>query len=243
MRLIHAWSFAFAALYVVACGGESRQESNRRGGGRSGGAGEDTTTGGTAGDGGTSSLGGGGASGSSGEGGAGDAGSATGGMGPDSGGTSSGEGGAGDAGSATGGTGAASGGNAPMLDDPTPGQTRCGGTLCDSSSEYCCSGMAGSGGGTGFEMCSATFCPFRRECDEPSDCVGGDVCCYSVFMSPPPIMGARCIPAAECMSDYDWLGCATQADCEAQGAPACVSQPCGGGTIQTCGPVRRSSCM
>lgn len=102
--------------------------------------------------------------------------------------------------------------------------------------------MGGSGNGSGFVTCNATFCPMRRECDEPSDCLGDDVCCFSVVASPPPIMASSCVPPDQCGYEHTYLGCATQADCEANNAPPCVSQPCGGGDIQTCGPITRSSC-
>src|SRR5687768_8452313 len=46
------------------------------------------------------------------------------------------------------------GGLSSTLEEPTPGQIRCGNGLCDSFDEYCCSGMGGSGNGSGFETCS-----------------------------------------------------------------------------------------
>ncbi len=169
------------------------------------------------------------------------------------------------AGEQTGGNaGEQTGGSPPDLPQPsTPGMTRCGGAMCDSQSQICCSGMAGSGVGgsdgggsdggapgvggsgtsAGFESCSSTFCPFRRECDETADCVGTEVCCFSVFASPPAILGSTCQQPANCAFDGYWLGCGSQDDCEAADAPPCVAQLCGGQTIQTCGPITRSACL
>jgi len=130
----------------------------------------------------------------------------------------------------------------PLPLPPTPNQVRCGSALCDATKEYCCAGAGGSGGGGPFETCGSAFCGFRRECDETADCVGTEVCCYSVFASPPPILGSRCVQRSECGISGYWFGCGTQADCSAVGAPACVAQECGGATIQTCGPVTRSAC-
>ena len=129
------------------------------------------------------------------------------------------------------------GGLSSVLWDSTPGQIRCGNDLCDSFNEYCCASSDGV-----FDTCSGPFCPLRRECDEQSDCLGDDVCCYSAVQSPPVIMAGICEPAGQCVYDQTWLACGSQADCEALGAPPCVSQPCGRGTMQTCGPITRSFC-
>jgi hypothetical protein len=155
---------------------------------------------------------------------------------------------------------------------PTPGSIRCGSQMCDAQSQLCCSGMAGSGVGgsgmagsgvggsemagsgaggsgmsgsstsTGFESCSATFCPYRRECDEPSDCVGTEVCCFHVVASPPSVLASSCEEPEQCAFDGYWLGCGSHDDCDAAGAPDCVAQDCKGQTIQTCGPISRTAC-
>jgi hypothetical protein len=129
-----------------------------------------------------------------------------------------------------------------LSQEPTPGMIRCGDSLCDSYTQYCCSGLGGSGSGSGFETCSDSFCSARRECDETSDCVGTEVCCFSVISSPPPILAATCQQPEQCGYDGSYIGCGSQADCDAAGAPDCVAQPCGGATIQTCGPITRSFC-
>jgi hypothetical protein len=162
-------------------------------------------------------------------------------------------------------------GNAPphpdLPQDPTPGRIRCGSTTCDAQSQLCCSGMAGSGVGgaspadsgagglsasgsgaggsgigTGFESCSPTFCPYRRECDEPADCIGTEVCCFHVVASPPAVLASSCQQPEMCAFDGYWLGCGSQDDCAAAGAPDCVAQVCKGQTIQTCGPITRTAC-
>jgi hypothetical protein len=125
----------------------------------------------------------------------------------------------------------------------TPNQIRCGQATCSATNQYCCSGMGGSGNGSGFETCSDKFCPLRRECDETADCVGNEVCCYEVVAAPPPILAASCVPRSQCNFEGDlWVACATQADCAAVGAPPCVAQQCGTTTIQSCGPITRSKC-
>jgi hypothetical protein len=104
--------------------------------------------------------------------------------------------------------------------------------------------MGGGGAGGGPDACSTSFCAYRRECDETSDCVGSDVCCVSLFFSPPPRLGNVCTPRSQCVLSADeWIACGTQADCEAANAPPCVAQACGGTTLQTCGPIRRSLCL
>src|SRR5438046_1638489 len=53
------------------------------------------------------------------------------------------------------GEGGVSGASTPELPlASTPGQIRCDSAVCDSQSEYCCSGASGSGNGGGFETCS-----------------------------------------------------------------------------------------
>ena len=145
---------------------------------------------------------------------------------------------------ASGATGAG-GASTPVLQPPTPNAIRCGGRTCDATKEYCCTsgGNGGAGGGGTFNTCSPTFCPQRRECDETADCLGTDVCCFSVVSSPPPVLASHCAPRGECGSDYAWIGCGSQEDCTALGAPECVAQTCRGSHVQTCGPVRRTSCF
>jgi hypothetical protein len=151
--------------------------------------------------------------------------------------------------------------------EPTPGNIRCGSQMCDAQSQLCCSGMAGSGVGgggvggsgmagsgvaglgtggssigTGFESCSTAICPYRRECDEPADCVGTEVCCFHVVASPPSVLASSCEQPEQCAFDGYWLGCGSHEDCDAAGAPDCVAQNCKGETIQTCGPISRTAC-
>jgi hypothetical protein len=132
----------------------------------------------------------------------------------------------------------------PLPLPSTPAQIRCGQSVCDSETEYCCSGSGGSsvGGGSGFETCSATACPYRRECDETADCVGTEICCYSVVASPPAVLAGSCLQPAACAFDGYWQACGSQADCAATSRPACVAQDCAGATLQTCGSITRSVC-
>jgi hypothetical protein len=132
--------------------------------------------------------------------------------------------------------------DAPPLRLPsTPGMVRCGNAMCDAVNAYCCSGAGGSGGG-GFETCSPTFCGYRRECDETADCVGTEVCCYSVVASPPAILASSCVQRDQCAYDGSWIACGTQEDCSSVGAPPCVAQSCGGATLQSFCPITRSAC-
>jgi hypothetical protein len=236
---------------VVTCGGTS-ERSGRNGADGDGPSAGNGASSGEAGDRGTNT---GGSSGGS----VGDGGISAGG--------SSGDGATNTGGSAAG-SGAGAGGEtggAPtdpdLPQDPTPGRIRCGTTTCDAATALCCSGMAGSGMGgsgaggsgvsgsggsgigTGFESCSPTFCPYRRECDEPADCVGIEVCCFSVVASPPAILASSCQQPENCAFDGYWLGCGSQDDCDAAEAPDCVAQVCAGQTIQTCGPITRSACV
>jgi hypothetical protein len=153
-----------------------------------------------------------------------------------------------------GGDGAGDGGalpDAPQVDDgglsvvPTPGRTRCGATTCDPATQYCCYTDSGA-----FDTCNAPFCPIRRECDDPSDCNPGEVCCYHVVMSPPPIMGSSCERPERCAFPGSYfLGCSSDRDCPPESTadggrsqPACVAQSCGGAVLQTCGLIPRNQC-
>jgi hypothetical protein len=129
----------------------------------------------------------------------------------------------------------------PLAYGPTPGQIRCGNKFCNSDTENCCSGMAGSGNGSGFENCVAGFCPYRRECDETADCVGNEVCCYE--LAGPGDLSASCVPPSQCpVGNGLWIACSAQADCDKMNAPPCVAQQCLGSTVQTCGPITRVYC-
>jgi hypothetical protein len=121
---------------------------------------------------------------------------------------------------------------------PTPNQIRCGAATCPVETDYCCSSADDT-----FDLCSPTFCGVRRECDETADCLPGEVCCYRVFLSPPPAVGSTCVPKGQCSFEgLTWIACSSQSDCQAEGAPACVAQQCRSATLQTCGPITRTDC-
>ena len=126
----------------------------------------------------------------------------------------------------------------------TPDKIRCGADLCDAVNGYCCSDIQSSSNFSGatFDTCSATFCPFRRECDETADCTSGEVCCYSVVASPPAVLASSCVPSGECAYDGAWVACGSQADCSNAGAPPCMAQQCAGATLQACGPISHFAC-
>jgi hypothetical protein len=118
--------------------------------------------------------------------------------------------------------------------------------MCDADKQYCCSNVqygAPSTSDATFDICSATFCGNRRECDETADCRTGEVCCFSVFQSPPAILGSTCRKASQCTAnDSQWIGCGSQEDCTRAGAPPCLAQECGGATLQLCGQPSRFAC-
>ncbi len=156
-------SLAFCVLLgLAACGSD----------GSSGGA-----SGGTSG----SSAGGSSAGGSSSGGAAGGGGLA----GASSGGDSGGGGSAGSSsggsagGGASGGSGGASGGAGGTGScAPTPSAVKCGAASCDTKTQECCGGPVD---GKCFGL--TAFCGLgggiRMECDDPSDCADGEVCCVA----------------------------------------------------------------
>jgi hypothetical protein len=78
-----------------------------------------------------------------------------------------------------------------------------------------------------------------RACDEQADCHPDEDCCYDVFTSPPATIGSRCGPRGSC--DLA-VGCASNADCAATDAGACVAQRCRGDILQTCGELPTEVC-
>jgi hypothetical protein len=130
---------------------------------------------------------------------------------------------------------------APPLegDAPDPGSVVCDGLPCASLDHYCCDdNMAGT------EKCvpdQVSACAgFRRKCDEAADCPGGQVCCIPPNAAPFIAYTTFCV--ASCTFDpLAYQVCKTDAECEK--GMACVTQPCHGETIQSCGPLPANRCQ
>ena len=132
----------------------------------------------------------------------------------------------------------------------TPGAIRCGNGTCAAGTEECClrsDGVPASNGcgSRGNVTCNGT--QTVRRCDEAADCNQGELCCLSVFTSPPAILGSTCTSASnpdaveECQADGA-VGCGSDADCDALGLPPCVAQLCRGDILQTCGRLPSNLC-
>ncbi|HEX7666414.1 MAG TPA: hypothetical protein VF407_17935 [Polyangiaceae bacterium] len=133
---------------------------------------------------------------------------------------------------------------------PTPGTIRCGDTDCDKATQDCCiahdvtpatNGCAKKGQ----IQCNGT--QVRRECDEEADCNPDEFCCAADVEGLPVSIGMYCVnPKLNGMPPGCGLGelvaCSSDADCDAVGQPACVSQVCRGNVLQTCGLLPSSWC-
>lgn len=130
--------------------------------------------------------------------------------------------------SGTGGTGGVAGGLAS-----DPGQVDCGGTVCQTPSQYCCVEDPGSREiWECMDHADDTHCgAWLRECDEAADCEPGYQCCVPMTARPFPVYSTHC--ALECDSFYWFQVCKTDAECP-DGAD-CVLQLCHGEPLQTCG--------
>ncbi|MCL4751046.1 MAG: hypothetical protein KJ015_12830, partial [Myxococcales bacterium] len=85
----------------------------------------------------------------------------------------------GSSGGASGGSGGASGGAGGTGScAPTPSAVKCGAAGCDTKTEECCGGPVD---GKCFGL--TAFCGLgggiRMQCDDPSDCADGEVCCVA----------------------------------------------------------------
>jgi hypothetical protein len=131
---------------------------------------------------------------------------------------------------------------------PTPRRVRCGATVCAEGYECCLRDDEGSPAAIGCDWRSNAGCiNWPRTCDETADCGPGELCCWFVSHSSPQTWASFCRnvgpgrTATSC-SVTNGIGCSSDADCTAVGAPPCVAQRCRGDIIQTCGPLQDSSC-
>jgi hypothetical protein len=128
-----------------------------------------------------------------------------------------------------------------LLPPSGPGYVRCGSTTCDPG-DQCCLVPDGDPAANGCGSLSQPTCNGTqdvRACDEQADCHPDEDCCYDVFTSPPATIGSRCGPRGSC--DLA-VGCASNADCAATDAGACVAQRCRGDILQTCGELPTEVC-
>lgn len=129
---------------------------------------------------------------------------------------------------------------------PTPGLVRCGEIVCAEGYECCVRESRGDPPSNGCDSPpSGAFCngsQGTRRCDETADCGSGELCFWETEGIPQTLtsfcQGAVFLGAW----DYSRIGCGSEADCDAVGAPACVAQQCRGDIIQTCGYIPSDMC-
>jgi hypothetical protein len=131
---------------------------------------------------------------------------------------------------------------------PTPGRVRCGASVCDRGYECCLRSGEGTPASIGCDWRSNAGCDgWPRTCDETADCGPGELCCWFLSYMPPSTWASIChnagagVVATSCPIGES-IGCASDTDCTALGAPACVAQRCRGEVIQTCGLLPDLSC-
>ena len=133
---------------------------------------------------------------------------------------------------------------------PTPGLVRCGEIVCADGYQCCVREERGDPASIGCDRRPSTVCDGssgRRECDETADCGQDELCCWGVVYRPPATLASYCYSpstggGATSCPPLDLIGCGSEADCDAVGAPACVAQQCRGDIIQTCGYIPSDSC-
>lgn len=123
----------------------------------------------------------------------------------------------------------------PLPSDP--GYVQCGGQPCESATSYCCDDNAAN-----TEKCvpqTVSACGgYRRSCDESADCPAGTVCCLIAPQMPWIEYTTWC--GSSCGADSFLQVCKSDAECT--GVP-CVTQPCHGETISTCGALPSAPCQ
>jgi hypothetical protein len=123
---------------------------------------------------------------------------------------------------------------------PTPNAVSCGNATCTPATQVCCTTQQGA------QTCEplAGGCPAQtvpQTCDDRSDCKAGEVCCIGTKGTGGP--GGFGNPVVECKANSCGTIqgfavpqlCKTNAECT-QGL-TCVSEPCSGRTISTCGGI------
>jgi len=125
----------------------------------------------------------------------------------------------------------------------TPGQVRCGSTICGHD-EQCCLREEGRPASNGCDSKAKRLChgaAEARTCDETADCDAGTICCLAAVSGPPPTIASFCVlPTDEWHCDY--IACGTDDDCRASGRPPCVAQRCRGDILQSCGRMSSDIC-
>jgi hypothetical protein len=133
---------------------------------------------------------------------------------------------------------------------PTPGLAQCGSIVCAEGDQCCVRDGKGDPASIGCSSRSNASCngsPWKRTCDETADCGPGELCCWEDASSPPSTMVSYCYNpgtglAATVCPPRHVIGCGSERDCDAVGAPTCVAQECRGDVIQTCGYIPSNSC-
>ncbi|WP_394837759.1 hypothetical protein LVJ94_12680 [Pendulispora rubella] len=118
-----------------------------------------------------------------------------------------------------------------------PGELVCGNQVCNTDEQYCC---LVDGGATCNSPEAGACRGIEVGCDEQPDCdtEGGDVCCGTAKGGD---VSAECKPASQCSNPFESRRiCKTNAECG--DADKCVTQPCKGIIISTCGGIPPSAC-
>jgi hypothetical protein len=128
---------------------------------------------------------------------------------------------------------------------PTPGLVRCGAMVCAEGYRCCVREGRGDPPSVGCDRPSNLLCNgalLDRTCDETADCASGELC-YWETQGVPQALTSYCQDATFLNAwAYSRIGCGSESDCDAVGAPACVAQECRGDIIQTCGYLPSDWC-
>ena len=117
-----------------------------------------------------------------------------------------------------------------------PKQLRCGNQTCNTDEQYCC--VLDSGGTCIDEGSDAGCQGIEVGCDEQADCDDTDVCCGTAQGND---VSVECVSASACNNPFrNRRVCKTNEECGDAGP--CVTQPCKGIIISTCGGIPQSVC-
>ncbi|WP_394848266.1 hypothetical protein LZC95_12470 [Pendulispora brunnea] len=119
-----------------------------------------------------------------------------------------------------------------------PKSLRCGNTRCNTDDQFCC--VQDDGGAACASDSDGGACNGGTEigCDEQADCDEGEVCCGTAKLGEVTV---ECAPPTSCNNPFENRRiCKTDAECGDAGA--CVTQPCKGIIVSTCGGIPPSAC-
>ncbi len=126
-----------------------------------------------------------------------------------------------------------------------PKSITCNGMPCAVPANYCCDeGMFPNPGPQKCVPNTTSSCGGRRRsCDETADCNSGDVCCIPPNAALALSYNSLCVLAANCsgMDPYSYRMCKSSLECPVN--VTCVTQPCHGYVISTCGGIPAQRCQ